>query len=212
MLSEFEPTTPFGPVVAGQIADLTHLQEHRVPELVVGVHAAPAAASTPWTSPTRLRRRQTGFIPALPGNYHGEGAHVISAHTKAFKGDLLAVNNEFCTDTPSAGGGFDLYDVSNPAHPEILVQGAGDRGGEGEMTGSEDPRRQHLPLGVPVGGRQEGLPGGRRQHRVPRRRHLRRHRSARTRSRSPSTTCSSCSPRSRTSRRTAIKSSTTTWW
>lgn len=75
------------------------------------------------TAPT-----QTGFIPALPGNYHGEGAHVISVDTRAFTSDLLAVNNEFCTDSPTVGGGFDLYDVTDPENPQILVQGFGDHG------------------------------------------------------------------------------------
>ena len=57
--------------------------------------------------------------------------------TSHFRGDLLAVNNEFCTDEPTAGAGFDLYDVSNPRHPKILVQGFGDHGPEGSLTGDE---------------------------------------------------------------------------
>jgi hypothetical protein len=68
---------------------------------------------------------QKAFVPALPGRYHGEGAHAITIDVPGFKGDVLAVNNEPCvTGNP---GGFDLYDVSNPADPKILVQGAGDR-------------------------------------------------------------------------------------
>jgi hypothetical protein len=81
------------------------------------------------------RPREATFIPALPGNYHGEGAQVISAETKFFEGDLLAVNNEYCADVPR-GGGFDLYDVSDPEHPKTLVQGFGDFGGEGTLTGN----------------------------------------------------------------------------
>jgi hypothetical protein len=81
--------------------------------------------------------RQIGFIPALTGNYHGEGAHVISVDTDDFKGDVLAVNNEFCVDNPTAGGGFDLYDVTDPSEPKILVQGAGDRGKEGVLGGND---------------------------------------------------------------------------
>jgi hypothetical protein len=134
LLSEFEPTTPFGPVVAGQIADLSIFKQ--------------TAYLNSWSESSCTRGgvytvdisdpgapAQTGFIPALPGNYHGEGAHVIRAQTRAFEGDLLAVNNEFCVDAPTQGGGFDLYDVTNPANPKILVQGAGDRGGEGQLTG-----------------------------------------------------------------------------
>ena len=88
--------------------------------------AASAAASSPSTSPTRRNPRQLAFVPALPGPYHGEGAHVITLNTRRFQGDVLAVNNEACAGGQEPGG-FDLYDVTNPANPKILVQGAGDR-------------------------------------------------------------------------------------
>ena len=38
--------------------------------------------------------KQLAFRPALTGNYHGEGAHVITFPDGR---DILAVNNEFCT-------------------------------------------------------------------------------------------------------------------
>ncbi len=38
--------------------------------------------------------------------------------------------------TSAGAGGFDLYDVSNPARPKALVRGFGDRGGEGALTGT----------------------------------------------------------------------------
>ena len=92
-------------------------------------------------------------IPADQPYYHGEGAHVITVNTPAFQGDILAVNNETygsnvgleLVDPPSeftclpadredpvagivdfSGGGFDLYDVTNPANPVPLVRNAGD--------------------------------------------------------------------------------------
>jgi len=93
-------------------------------------------------------------IPADQPYYHGEGAHVITMNTPSFQGDILAVNDEtygsnvaleedpnpavFDTCLPSdredpageavdlTGGGFDLYDVSDPAHPVPLVKNAGD--------------------------------------------------------------------------------------
>jgi hypothetical protein len=135
MLSKFEPTDPFGAIVEGQIADLSIYGD--------------TAYLNSWSESTCKRGgvyvvdiskpsapSQRGFIPALSGNYHGEGAHVISADTTAYKGDLLAVNNEFCVDNPTAGGGFDLYDVSDPDNPEILGQGIGDRGKDGVLSGA----------------------------------------------------------------------------
>ena len=77
--------------------------------------------------------RDVTFIPALQWNYHGEGAHVATLDTAAFTGDVLAVNNETCAPGDAEvtrGGGFDLYDVSDPANPVTLVQGFGDFGSE----------------------------------------------------------------------------------
>ena len=65
--------------------------------------------------------QQLAFVPALPETYHGEGAHVVTFNGK----DILAVNNEPCG--VNGVGGFDLYDVTNPANPVTLVQGAGDQ-------------------------------------------------------------------------------------
>jgi hypothetical protein len=145
LISELEPMVPFGEIVPGQIADLA-------------VYKGFAYLNS-WNEPTCTKGgfyavdirnprnpQQVAFEPALEGRYHGEGAHVISVDTKTFSGDLLAVNNEHgtCPDVDTTtDGGFDLYDVSDPANPEILVQGAGDTGGEGRMNGSQPANTYH---------------------------------------------------------------------
>jgi Ca2+-binding RTX toxin-like protein len=96
-------------------------------------------------------------IPADQPYYHGEGAHVITVNTPAFQGDILAVNNETygsnlaLEDPPcnprrtpagaidNSGGGFDLYDVSNPANPVPLVRNAGDRDPDNDPATAERP-------------------------------------------------------------------------
>ena len=141
LIDELEPTDEFGPIVPGQIADLA-------------VYKGFAYLNS-WNEPTctkggvyvvdiRNPRMPTevDFIPAVPSNFHGEGADVISVDTKTFTGDLLAVNNEKCADT-DAGGGFDLYDVTNPRNPRTLIQGAGDHGGEGRMNGTQISNTYH---------------------------------------------------------------------
>jgi hypothetical protein len=84
------------------------------------------------------------FLPAVAPYYHGEGAHALSIATPQFTGDLLAVNNETysaaCGGPNKTGGGFDLYDVSNPADPKVLVQVAGDRGGDGVLAPQDQAR------------------------------------------------------------------------
>lgn len=141
LVSKLSPTAQFGDIVEGQIADLTVFDDY--------------AYLNSWEEPTCTRggiytvniKRpgrpiEDDFIPALEGNYHGEGAHALSLKTKAFRGDLLAVNNERCADV-EAGGGFDLYDVSDPRNPEILVQGFGDTGPEGSLLGDEPVHDSH---------------------------------------------------------------------
>jgi hypothetical protein len=134
LVGKLEPTGEFGDILPGQIADLAVYKK--------------TAYLNSWSEPSCTRGgvylvdiknprrpREIGFLAALAGNYHGEGAHVISVKTKAFTGDILAVNNELCDDAATRGGGFDLYDVSNPRRPRVLTQGFGDFGGEGFMTG-----------------------------------------------------------------------------
>ena len=142
-VGKLELTGRFGNVEPGQIADLSVYKDF--------------AYLNSWTTTTcdrggtfvadirdPKRPKEVGFIPALPDNYHGEGAHVISVSTRSFTGDLLAVNNEICTGkTPARGGGFDLYDVSDPTKPKILIQGFGDFGPEGKMTGNDTVSKQY---------------------------------------------------------------------
>jgi hypothetical protein len=145
LIDELEPTDEFGPIVPGQIADLA-----------VG---GGFAYLNSWNEPTCTKggtyvvdirnprdAKEVDFIPALTGNYHGEGADLLSVDTKYFTGTLFAVNNEHgtCPDVDTTiGGGFDLYDVSNPNSPRTLVQGWGDQGGEGRMNGSQPSNTYH---------------------------------------------------------------------
>jgi hypothetical protein len=81
--------------------------------------------------------KQLAFVPALPGTYHGEGAQARTINTSFFNGDMLAVNNEPCDDAIGVGG-FDLYDVSDPANPKILVQGVGDQSPDEPAGGADE--------------------------------------------------------------------------
>jgi len=149
LVSKLELTAPFGNVLPGQIADVT-----------VHKNAAYLNSWSPLENPGDAACRRGGFfsvdianpaapvqrafVPALPETYHGEGAHAIAVNTPAFNGDLLAVNNEPCG--ANGVGGFDLYDVSNPANPRILIQGAGDQSpddGDEVQDPAEVPNSNH---------------------------------------------------------------------
>jgi hypothetical protein len=142
LVGKLTPTSPFGAIVPGQIADVSVYKDYAY---LNSWSESTCTKGGVYVADIRNPRKpkQLGFIPALSGNFHGEGAQVISVASKAFTGDLLVSNNEFCTDTPTVGGGFDLYDVTDPAHPHVLVQGAGDRGGEGRLSGSSATARQY---------------------------------------------------------------------
>jgi hypothetical protein len=147
LVGELEVTGEFGDVVPGQIADHA-------------VHDGFAYLNS-WDEPSCTRGgvyiadirdpanpQEIGFIPAQPGYYHGEGAHVVEIDTPAFTGDLLAVNDEACSnddtrpeDVPVTAGGFDLYDVSDPNNPVTLIQNAGDETPDGSLDPDPDPAR-----------------------------------------------------------------------
>jgi hypothetical protein len=140
-VGKLELTGQFGNVVEGQIADLSVYKDFAY---LNSWREASCTRGGTYVADIRNPRKPTevAFIPALPKNYHGEGAHVISVDTRSFSGDLLAVNNETCADT-TRGGGFDLYDVTDPTNPKILVQGFGDFGGEGKLTGPATKSKEY---------------------------------------------------------------------
>lgn len=73
--------------------------------------------------------RQVAFIPSPVGTYPGEGTQVVHLKTRAFEGDVLTINNEYCvtSGTPETRrGGFSLIDVTNPRRPTPLAMSAGD--------------------------------------------------------------------------------------
>ena len=142
-VSKLELTGRFGNVVPGQIADLAVYKDFAY---LNSWNEDTCTRGGTYVADIRdpKRPKEVAFIPALTENYHGEGAHVISVSTKDFTGDLLAVNNEICTGrTPTRGGGFDLYDVSDPANPKTLIQGFGDFGAEGKMTGNDTKSKEY---------------------------------------------------------------------
>jgi hypothetical protein len=67
---------------------------------------------------------KVGFIPSHTDSYVSEGVQAISVDTRYFRGDLLLYNNEACNK--NGIGGLSIVDVSNPAKPMKLVEGAGD--------------------------------------------------------------------------------------
>jgi hypothetical protein len=82
---------------------------------------------------------ELGFLPTTQGNYAGEGAQVINVEHGPFAGRQLFIHqNEIlagCVPTAVASGkdkyrgGINIWDVTDPTNPELLVEHAGDTDG-----------------------------------------------------------------------------------
>ncbi len=147
VVGQLSPTGQFGDIRPGQIADVAVFKGF--------------AYLNSWDSPVCERGgtyvvdirdpsqpKEVAFIPAPATFYHGEGAHVVTLNTPQFQGDVLAVNDEtYGSNTPGVCsdaldqtvGGFDLYNVTDPANPVPLVQGAGDQDLDNDPNTPPDP-------------------------------------------------------------------------
>src|SRR3990172_1121678 len=117
-------------------------QEGRVADVgVLGNYAYVAAWAAPncqkggvyvFDISNPAQPKQINFIRTANDSYSGEGVQAVHLSTPAWTGDLLAFNNEDCTN--NAGntdkhsiGGASFIDVTNPKVHKYLPQGAGDR-------------------------------------------------------------------------------------
>jgi Ca2+-binding RTX toxin-like protein len=142
LISKLEPALK-GPIQQGQIADVNIFKGFAY--LNSGWDATSCQAGAGGTFVIDIRDpknpKEVTFLPAVKDQYHGEGAHAIHIDTPAFNGDVLALSNEDCQGTnPDKGGGFDLWNVTDPTKPTRFIPAAGadftfgDYGGEGELT------------------------------------------------------------------------------
>lgn len=84
-----------------------------------GAGTYPVSIGTP-SAPQPL-----GFVAAHRGSSIGGAIAALHLDTPAFRGDVLIWGNERCG--ASGVGGLDLVDVTDPAHPQVLAEGTGDR-------------------------------------------------------------------------------------
>jgi hypothetical protein len=89
------------------------------------------------------------FLPATDGNYAGEGSQVIDVKHGPYAGRQLFIHqNETCpgngaalaeaTGKPRFLGGINIWDVTDPTSPQLLVEHAGDID-----TGERNPSTVH---------------------------------------------------------------------
>ncbi len=76
----------------------------------------------------------SAFMETTPFNYAGEGSDTLRLENQFFDGVLFIHQNETCPGAPAptaprTRGGINIWDISDPEHPELLVKHAGDLDG-----------------------------------------------------------------------------------
>jgi PA domain/LVIVD repeat len=83
------------------------------------------------SNPRRPSEVRSAFMETTPQNYAGEGSDVLRMNNRFFNGVLFMHQNETCPGAPNpteprTRGGINIWDVSEPENPELLVKHAGD--------------------------------------------------------------------------------------
>lgn len=139
LVGKAEVTNPSGAGNEGRVADVSAYRDHafltafRDPTCErTGAHVINIK------NPRKPYEVTSAFMPTTDGNYAGEGSDVIEIRNRHFSGALFIHQNETCPDAaeptaPRTRGGINIWNVTNPERPELLVAHAGDyTGPEGE--------------------------------------------------------------------------------
>jgi hypothetical protein len=83
------------------------------------------------SNPRRPSEVRSAFMETTQHNYAGEGSDVLRMDNRFFDGVLFMHQNETCPNAPAptqpgTRGGINIWDVSDPESPELLVKHAGD--------------------------------------------------------------------------------------
>ena len=132
LVGKAEVTNPAGTGNDGRVADVSaygnyaFLTAFRNPTCErAGAHVINIA------DPAHPFEVTSAFMETTPNNYAGEGSDVLEMKNENFEGVLFIHQNETCPNAPAATaprtrGGINIWDVSDPEHPELLVKHAGD--------------------------------------------------------------------------------------
>jgi hypothetical protein len=124
-------TNPSGAGIAGRVADVAaygnyaYLNAFREPTCAAG-----GAHTIDISNPARPVEVPGAFMPTTPGSFAGEGAQALRLRSAAFDGVVYIHQNETCGNGPATGprtrGGINIWDISSPREPKLLVAHAGD--------------------------------------------------------------------------------------
>ena len=141
LIGKGEVTAPGGGAPRGRVADVSAYGNHAYltafrTDTCLGGGAWVMDISNP-AAPTEI-----GFLPTTDGNYAGEGSQVVNVEWGPYKGKQLFIHqNETCNEALAAAtgkprflGGINIWDVTDPTTPALLVEHAGDVSGPDHTT------------------------------------------------------------------------------
>jgi PA domain-containing protein/LVIVD repeat-containing protein len=132
LVGKAEVTNPSGAGNDGRVADVSasgnfaFLTAFREPTCErAGAHVINIA------DPANPFEVTSAFMETTPNNYAGEGSQTLRLKNAFFDGVLFIHQNETCPGAPAptepaTRGGINIWDVTDPTHPALLVKHAGD--------------------------------------------------------------------------------------
>lgn len=132
VVGKAEVTNPSGASNNGRVADVAaygnyaYLTAFRNPTCVAG-----GAHTVDISNPALPHEVAGAFMPTTPYNYAGEGAQTLAIDNASFKGVVFIHQNETCPGAPAPSaprtrGGINIWNITNPLAPVLLVAHAGD--------------------------------------------------------------------------------------
>jgi PA domain/LVIVD repeat len=132
LVGKAEVTNPAGSGNNGRVADVSaygkyaFLTAFREPTCErTGAHVIDIS------NPKKPFEVTSAFMETTPGNYAGEGSDTLRLKNQFFDGVIFIHQNETCPGAPApteprTRGGINIWDITDPKNPELLVKHAGD--------------------------------------------------------------------------------------
>jgi hypothetical protein len=132
LVGKAEVTNPSGAGNDGRVADVSAFGDHAFLTAFRDPTCERAGAHVvDISNPAAPFEVTSAFMETTPNNYAGEGSQTLRVKNEFFDGVLFIHQNETCPNAPAptepnTRGGINIWDVTDAAHPRLLVKHAGD--------------------------------------------------------------------------------------
>lgn len=132
LVGKAEVTNPSGAGNDGRVADVSAYGSHAFLTAFREPTCEKAGAHViDISDPANPFEVTSAFMETTPHNYAGEGSQTLRLTNEFFDGVLFIHQNETCPGAPAPAeprtrGGINIWDVTDPTNPQLLVAHAGD--------------------------------------------------------------------------------------